>query len=149
MRMFLTRAVERIETHILFSVTFFPKITPFVRYCPKTWCSQRRHKLRYNMAYTSCMLHKQSYMHARAGTRPSARAHARTHTKIYTNYCFSTATMIENAPHCYVLRTLPVLCLFASDIKTQMLCASLTYWNLFKQRLLWWIPHTLISLIVL
>jgi len=28
--MFQTKLVEKIETHILWSVTFFPKIVPFV-----------------------------------------------------------------------------------------------------------------------
>jgi hypothetical protein len=51
------------------------------------------------MAHTSCMLDKQGYIHARACTRPRARAnvrkHARTYTQICDTYCFYTETVIR------------------------------------------------------
>jgi len=33
--MFQTKAVEKIKTHILYSVTFLKKIVQFMRYCAK------------------------------------------------------------------------------------------------------------------
>jgi hypothetical protein len=33
--MFQVKVVEKIKTHILYSVTFFPKIVPFMRYVQK------------------------------------------------------------------------------------------------------------------
>ena len=61
------------------------------------WWSLRGDKWQYNMAHTSCMLDKQGY------TR------AYTCREVCSTYCFSVATGIANAPHCYVIRTLPVL----------------------------------------
>jgi hypothetical protein len=40
--MFQTKVVEKVETHILYSVTFFPKIVPLMR-CVKIWYSQTGH----------------------------------------------------------------------------------------------------------
>jgi hypothetical protein len=39
----------------------------------------------------------------------TCKARARTHGQICNIYCFSWTTMIANAPHCYVICTLPVL----------------------------------------
>jgi hypothetical protein len=47
------------------------------------------------MAHTSNVLDKQGYMHARACTRPRARARTFTFRQIYNTYCFSTATIIR------------------------------------------------------
>jgi hypothetical protein len=35
-RNFLDKIVEKMEEHISCSITFFPKIVPFMRYCGKT-----------------------------------------------------------------------------------------------------------------
>ena len=45
----------------------------------------------------------------RPGTRVHARMQERVHTQICTIYCFSTATIIRNASHCYVVHILAVL----------------------------------------
>jgi hypothetical protein len=37
LEMFQTKVVEKLETHILYSITFFPKIMPFMRYGGKIW----------------------------------------------------------------------------------------------------------------
>ena len=58
------------------------------------------------------MLDKQGCMHARACTRPRARAHGRTraHTHKYVIFIvFPLQHRFTNAPLCYVIRTLDVL----------------------------------------
>jgi hypothetical protein len=42
-KMFQMKVVEKIKTHILRSVTFFPKIVPHMSHCRKIWWSQRGH----------------------------------------------------------------------------------------------------------
>ena len=69
----------------VFSIFFFPKIVPFMRYCKKIWWIQRDHKWRLNMEHTRCILYKQSYTHARAYI----------HRQLCHTYRFSTAKMIR------------------------------------------------------
>ena len=65
------------------------------------WLTQMGHKLRQNMAHTTCMLDKQGYIHASECTylRAQARIHtqAHTHTEIYNTYGFSLATIIHKS----------------------------------------------------
>ena len=58
------------------------------------------------------MLDKKGYMHARACTRPRARAnaHARAHSKYVIFIALTRQQSFANASHCYVIRTLSVLC---------------------------------------
>ena len=50
--MFWAKVVDKIKTHILCSVTFFPKIVPFMRERGKIWWGQRGHR-----CYGVCALH--------------------------------------------------------------------------------------------
>jgi len=40
------------------SITFFPKIVPFVRWCGKIWYSQTDHGWQYNLVHALCSLDK-------------------------------------------------------------------------------------------
>jgi len=52
----LDKEAEKIKTHILCSITFFPKIKPFMRYGGKMSYSQTSQKQQYNTKHTYCML---------------------------------------------------------------------------------------------
>jgi len=52
--MFQTKAVEKIKTHILCSVTFFSKIVPFIRYVEKYYRSGQATDE--NVVHVHCML---------------------------------------------------------------------------------------------
>jgi len=51
--MFQTK-VENIETHILCSMTFLPKIVPFMIQCGKAWYNRTGHRWQYNRAQKLC-----------------------------------------------------------------------------------------------
>jgi len=51
--MFRTKAVEKIKTHIVCSVTFFSKKVPFMKMCENIVEQDRSHE---NMAHAHCML---------------------------------------------------------------------------------------------
>ena len=53
--MFQTNVVQKIKTHILCSVTFFPKIVPFMRYCGKN-IVRAGEATDDNMAHAHCVL---------------------------------------------------------------------------------------------
>ena len=98
--MFQTKFVEKIKTHILCSVAFFFRKSCRLWENVEKYGRDRDHKWRHNMAHMRCMMDKQGYMHARACTRPRARApilstHARIHRQIRNTYCFYTTTMIR------------------------------------------------------
>ena len=77
--MFQTKAVEKIKTHILCSVTFFfPKIVPFVIKCGKILYSGAGHRWQYG---------------ARALHAGYPKLQTYTH-RICNTYCFSTVTMV-------------------------------------------------------
>jgi hypothetical protein len=102
---------ENENTRFMFS-NFFPKN------------AQKGHKWRHNMAYARCMLDKQVYMHARAFTRPRARAHARTHSQLCNIYCISTGTMKRE--HASVLRHTYIVCLIGiSNQQISFLCQNI------------------------
>ena len=118
-QMFRTKVVEKIKTHISFAITFFRKSC-------RLWDNNekcggaRGHKWRRSMAHTRCMLDKQDYTHARTCTRPLSRAsthalthlRARAHIHTQTNIiliAFSWQQWFAKGPHCYAIRTLPVL----------------------------------------
>ena len=105
MRNILDRLRHNIKTHVFCSITFVENPAVYEIVSKKCW-NQRDDKWRHNMAHKSCMLDKQGYMHARSGTRPSARVHAgtrararaQTHTHKCVKRCFSTAAMITWSP---------------------------------------------------
>ena len=79
------------------------------------WSCKWDHKWRHSMAPTSCMLHKQWYMHARAWTRASIR------TQICNTYCFSMATMIRERAS--MLRYTYIACLVLTVNKfSEIMC---------------------------
>jgi hypothetical protein len=53
--MFQTKVVEKIKTHILCSVTFLPKIVPFMRQSGEKYCRAVQ-ATDENMAHALCML---------------------------------------------------------------------------------------------
>jgi hypothetical protein len=76
------------------------------------------------MAYMSCRLEKQDYMHAHKHTRPGAHAHT------HNSYCFSTATMIRKRTS--VLRYTYTVCLV--DPGTRWACVvNFTPWPLYPR----------------
>jgi hypothetical protein len=44
MRNVLNKNAEKLKTQILYSITLFPKIVPFMRKCRKIWYSQTGHR---------------------------------------------------------------------------------------------------------
>jgi hypothetical protein len=71
------KVVNKIRENILFPVTFFSKILPFMRYVEK-YC--RTEKVTYeNMAHALCMMDVLGYKHA---------------LRICDTYCFFTTTMV-------------------------------------------------------
>jgi hypothetical protein len=53
--MFQTKVVAKIKTHILYSITFFKKKVPFMRY-GKICYNQTDHRSQYDTACALCML---------------------------------------------------------------------------------------------
>ena len=100
-KMFQTKAVEKIKTHILCSIRFFRKSC-------RLWDNVEKYGTAgqdtdYNMAHAHCMLDTSSYKH--------------TH-RICNNGC-------TNRPQCYVTRTLPVLFLKRNrQVKERILCLA-------------------------
>jgi hypothetical protein len=61
---FQTKVVQKINTCILCSVTFFsPKIVPLMSSCGKIWLSQTGHKWQYNTAHALSMVDNWGYRH--------------------------------------------------------------------------------------
>jgi hypothetical protein len=52
-----TKFVEKIMSHILYSITF-PKAACFVAYCGEIWFNQTGDRLQYNIARVLCILDK-------------------------------------------------------------------------------------------
>jgi hypothetical protein len=75
--MFPMKIVEKIETHILCSITFL-KIVPFMRKREKK-CCEAGQVIDENMAHAHCMLDTLGYKHI---------------LKSCNTYCFSTATVV-------------------------------------------------------
>jgi len=48
--------VEKIKTHIVCSITFFPKIVPLMRYFWKIWQSREGHRWHYETAHAPCVM---------------------------------------------------------------------------------------------
>ena len=74
--MFRIKVVEETKTHILYSVTFFPKILPFMRKCRKIWRRQRGHIMTIRRIRVGCWISQ--------ATRAQARARALTHIRVLT-----------------------------------------------------------------
>jgi hypothetical protein len=55
MEMFKTKVAEK-PKHIFMFKNVFPKIVSIMRYCGKTWLTQRGHRWQYNMAHALYML---------------------------------------------------------------------------------------------
>jgi hypothetical protein len=91
--MFQTKVVEKIKTHILFSVTFFQKPCRLwdnvEKYCRAGQITDG------NMAYTHCMLDNQGYKY--------------THSGCVIHIAFPHQQWLRERAQCYVIRTLPVL----------------------------------------
>ena len=77
--------------HTLCSITFFPKVMLFMRWCGKTWSSQTGYRWQYNK------LANKDYKHT---------------LRICNTYCFSTAAMVLQTHFNYVIHTLPGLLIF-------------------------------------
>jgi hypothetical protein len=95
--MFSKKVVEKIKSHILWSVTFSSENRAVYEIISKKilW-GLRGHKWRHKMAHTRCMLDKQGYTHTH--TNPSGHPHTRTRTHLRTicnAYCFSTSTKVS------------------------------------------------------
>ena len=91
--MFQTKAVEKIKTHIFYSITFF-----FRKSC-RLWDNVEQYcragqAIDDNMAHAHCMLDNLRCQH--------------THN-MYYSLLFYNNNDCTNAPHCYVIRTLSVL----------------------------------------
>jgi hypothetical protein len=69
---------------------------PFMRKCGTKLQSRTGHRRHCNTAHAHCMLGIWGHKHT---------------LRICNTYCFSATAMVgcTNAPHCYVLRTLPVV----------------------------------------
>ena len=138
--MFYIKALEKIKTHILCSVTFY-------RNSCRLWdnvekCGGTREATDDNtMTHACCMLDKQGYKRSRTCTCPRARAsthpathrhiHARArthaHTQICKTYCFSTAAVVSRTRR--VLRALPSLLLFIFTIIFYILLIMPGWWT--------------------
>jgi hypothetical protein len=79
MRNVSDKVVEKIKTHNLCSVTFFPKIVPFMRQCVKIWHSQTGRRWQYNTAPPLSVLDNYGYRYT---------------LKICHTYRFCTVTMV-------------------------------------------------------
>ena len=75
--MFYILFVEKIKTHILCRVKFFPKIVPFMRYI-ENYCGAT--KAAYgNNVHALCVLGKRAQTHTATHTRTNRHARAETH----------------------------------------------------------------------
>jgi hypothetical protein len=88
--MFQTKFVEKIKAHILYSLTFYHKLCRLLdnveKYCTAGQATDD------NMAHAHFMMYSYDYTHT-----------------ICKTYCFSTATVVTNAPQYYVTRAMQVL----------------------------------------
>ena len=92
---FRTKVVEKMKTHILCSITFFPpKIVLFMRYCGKILQCRTGHRWQYYTTHAHCF--------------PDTWDYKYTH-RLCNTHCFSTAIMVTLTPQCYVICTLPVM----------------------------------------
>jgi hypothetical protein len=118
--MFYTNIVEKIKTHILRSITFFWK-SRRIWECRKVRWSKRGQKLRHNMAIrVACWVTKPTCTHAYAYASAPGQTHACAQANIQIcNSSFPRQQCVANAPHCYFIRTLPVLLSlnFNNDVK--------------------------------
>ena len=55
-KMFQKKVVRKIKIHILYSVTVFQEVVPFVKSCAKIWYSQTGQRWRSNMVHVFCVL---------------------------------------------------------------------------------------------
>ena len=102
--MFLITVVEKVQTHILWSITFFPKSAVYEimsNNMVETEATNDRVIWRMRVA---CCISKATRARTCTGTR------TRTHTEICNTYCFSTATMVSQTRlNVIYRRTLPAL----------------------------------------
>ena len=104
--MFQTKVADKIKTHILYSITFFPKIVPFMGQCGM-WYSRTGHNIIRRMRFERWI------------TRVT-----------HTEYCFSAATMVTRT-RCtwYAELTLPVLLQYIC-LETMLGLQYQVYWHL-------------------
>jgi hypothetical protein len=77
--MFPANFVEKIKTHILYSITFFLENRAVYEICGKKLYSQTDHRWKYKTAQAHCKPDNYGYRHT---------------LRICNTYCFSTATMV-------------------------------------------------------
>ena len=114
-----TNVVEKIKTHILFSITMFRKSC---RLCDKVKNAVKPERLQTIWRKrVACWVSKATHPHVDAPANPHTNAHARTHALVRTHkqkYVILTAfprqKLLHDVPQCNVIRTLPVLFLFRS-----------------------------------
>jgi hypothetical protein len=85
--MFQTKVIDKIKTRILLSVTFSPKIMPFMRYCGKIRYSPTGHRWQYNTAHALGMVDNQGYRHTLG---------------ICNTFCFSSAKRHDVSVYTYI-----------------------------------------------
>jgi len=73
--MFQTKAVEKVKTHILCSVTFFRKLCLLWGNVERMWKGETGHRWQCNMAHALCALDDKCHRHT---------------LRTCNNYCFST-----------------------------------------------------------
>jgi len=96
--MFPANVVEKIKTHILYSITFFfENRTVYEINVEKIWYSQTDHRWQYKTAHAHCMPDNYGYRHK---------------LRICNTYCFCTATMVTRTSLNFTLyvRWLSSLC---------------------------------------
>jgi hypothetical protein len=81
MRRVLDKVVEKMKTHILFSITFFFRKSCSLWANVEKYGGARGHKWRHSMTQTQCMLDKQSYTRVRECTRLRAQATTHPHAR--------------------------------------------------------------------
>jgi hypothetical protein len=111
--MFQIKIVEKIETHILRSATFLLKIMPFMRKCRKIWCNQG------GVECGACPFRWLS-----KATCVQAHTCASLRTQIIILLFHDNDCLVE-APHCYFIRTLPVLFRLSWVLHTALLTYTL------------------------
>ena len=103
-----------IKTHILFSLTFYPKIAQFYEIKSKNVVEPEKpyittRRMRFACCKSKCI---RAHVHANARLPPYTYSHTHIHIEIglCDIYCvFHSNNGFLNAPHCYFIRTMPVL----------------------------------------
>jgi hypothetical protein len=109
--MFQTKVVEKIKTHILCSITFFRKSHRLWDNVEK--CNRDRGATNTSQHGAYALRAGLARLYARMRMHTRTRKHAHTQTTVQYLLLFHSKSGYVNAPHCYVIRTLPVFFFFA------------------------------------